>query len=83
MKNYISASKLNSHGSPISALGKGIIIIGRIVLCLNFSVLLVYLLFFTETGGASGVFLSFGLVGWFFLEIIGSIAFHIGQIGIK
>ena len=83
MKRYILASKLDTHGSAFSALGKGIIVTGRVFLCLTFVLLVIYVLFFAEVGGASGVPFGFGIVGWLFLEIVGSIIFHIGQIGKK
>ena len=57
--------------------------LGRVILGLSFFafILLVVMMPFIPSGGISGVPLGFGLFAWLFFEFIGSIAFHLGQIG--
>ncbi len=85
IKKFILAKKLEEKGSVISSLGKGIVILGRaiFILSLLLFIILVAIMPFFPTGGASGVPVGFGVFAWLFFEIIGSIIFYLGNIGFK
>jgi hypothetical protein len=81
MKEFLLASSVKPLGSPVSIIGKGVIIIGRFLLILLPSAYLIFALFFAGTGGASGVGLLFGVLVWLVFEFVGSIIFYIGKLG--
>ena len=81
MKDFLLATSVHPSGSFISSFGKGIIILGRVLLFVLLVASIIFLLFFAETGGVSGLGLIFVVLIWLSIEFAGSIIFYLGKVG--